>query len=77
MPDDAHVLDHSELVLDVDFTYSIRLVVIIDRKVKALKIPMIPYVLVMWNQRSPGEATWEREDVMQIIIFFALSHISF
>ena len=38
---------------------------IVDRSVKTLKNRTIPLVLVSWNMHSPGEATWEQEDVIR------------
>jgi len=39
--------------------------VILDRTTKELKKQTIPLVLVSWGNQPPGEATWEREDVIR------------
>jgi len=62
--DDSHVLDYSELELRSDMTYTKRPMAILDRTTKVLKNQTIPLVLVSWGRRSPGEATWEREDAI-------------
>ena len=62
--DERHILDHSELKLQSDLSYTEQSMVILDRSVKTLKNKAIPLVLVSWNRRAPGEATWEREDVI-------------
>ena len=62
--DDSHVLDHSELELRPGMTYTERPMAILDRTTKVLKNQTIPLVLVSWGRRSPGEATWERENAI-------------
>ena len=63
--DDSHILDHSELELRPDLTYTEQPVAVLDRSTKVLKDKSIPLVLVSWNRHSRGEATWEREDVVR------------
>jgi len=63
--DESHVLDYSELELQPDLSYTEQPMVIMDRSVKTLKNRTILLVLVSWNRHSPGEATWEREDVIR------------
>ena len=63
--DDNHVLDHTELELRPDLSYTERPMAILDRTTKELKKQIIPLVLVSWGRRSPGEATWEREDIIR------------
>jgi len=63
--DDSHILDHSELELQPDLSYQEQPMAILDRSVKTLKNKAIPLVLVSWNRHVPGEATWEREDVIR------------
>ena len=62
--DDNHVLDHSELELRPDVTYTERPMTILDRTTKVLKNLTIPLVLVSWGKRSLGEVTREREDAI-------------
>ena len=38
---------------------------ILERSVKTLKNRAIPLALVSWNSHAPGEATWEREDIIR------------
>ena len=63
--DDSHILDHSELELQPDLSYQEQPMAILDKSVKILKNKAIPLVLVSWNRHVPGEATWEREDVIR------------
>jgi hypothetical protein len=63
--DPSHVVDHSELQLRSDLSFSEQPVAVIGRSSKKLKGREIPLVLVSWNGHSPGEATWEREDVVR------------
>ena len=63
--DESHILDHSELELQPDLSYTEPLMTILDRSVKTLKNRKIPLVLVSWNRHAPGEATWEREDIIR------------
>jgi len=55
--DDNHVLDHSELELRPDITYTKRPMAILDRTTKILKNQTIPLVLVSWDRLSLGEVT--------------------
>jgi hypothetical protein len=63
--DDSHVLDHSELELRPDLSYTEQPVAVIGQSTKVLKGRSIPLVLVSWNRQAPGEATWEREDIIR------------
>ena len=63
--DESHILDHSELELQPDLSYKEQPMAIMDRSVKTLKNRAIPLVLVSWNRHTPGEATWEREDIIR------------
>ena len=58
------MVDHSELEIRPDLSYTERPMVILDRTTKELKKQTIPLVLVSWGIKSPGEAAWEREDVI-------------
>jgi len=55
--DDDHVLDHSELELRLDLSYTERPMAILERTTKKLKNQIIPLVLVSWDRRYLGEAT--------------------
>ena len=63
--DKNHVLDHSELELRPDLTYTEQPAEILGRSTKTLKNKEITLVLVSWNRHAPREASWEREDVIQ------------
>ena len=63
--DVSHVVDHTELQLRPDMSYPEQPVAVLDRSSKKLKGREIPLVLVSWSRHSPGEATWEREDVVR------------
>jgi len=63
--DEGHILNHSELELRPDLSYEEQPMTILDRSVKTLKNRTIPLVLVSWNKHAPGEATWEREDIIR------------
>ena len=65
MKDVSHVVDRTELELKPDLSYSEQPVAVIGRSSKKLKGREIPLVLISWNDNSPGEATWEREDVVR------------
>ena len=51
--DDNHVLDHIELELRPDLSYTERPMAILDRTTKELKRQIILLVLVSWGRRSP------------------------
>jgi len=38
---------------------------ILDKRVRILKNRAVPLVLFSWNRHAPGEATWEREDIIR------------
>jgi len=63
--DESHILDHSELELQLTLSYKEQPMAILHRSVKTLKNRAIPLVLVFWNRHAPGEATWEREDIIR------------
>jgi len=63
--DESYVLDYLKLELQPDLSYTEQPMAIVDRSVKTLKNRTIPLVLVLWNRHSPGEATWERENVIR------------
>ena len=55
---ESHILNHSELELQPNLSYTEQPMAILDRSVKTLKNKAIPLVLVSWNKHAPGEATW-------------------
>jgi len=56
--DESHIIDHSELELQLNLSYTEQPMAIMDRSVKTLKNKAIPLVLISWNRHAPGEATW-------------------
>ena len=65
IPNNNHIIDHSELDLQLDLSYVEKPIAIMDRNVKIFKNKAIPLVLVSWNRHALGEAAWEREDVIR------------
>jgi len=65
IPYSNHIVDHSELDSQLDLSYKEQPLAIMDRSVKTFKNKEIPLVLVSWNRHALGEATWEREDIIQ------------
>ena len=62
---DSHMVNYLELELQPYLSYMKQPMAILDRSVKTQKNKAIPLVLVSWNRHAPGEATWEREDVIR------------
>ncbi|XP_073035226.1 uncharacterized protein [Primulina eburnea] len=56
-PDPSHVLDISEVQLDLDVSYVERPVCILDRSERKLRSKLIPMVKVQWEHRIVEEAT--------------------
>jgi len=50
IPNSIHIVDHSELDLQLDLSYVKQPIAIMDRSVKTLKIKVTPLVLVSWNR---------------------------
>jgi len=63
--DDSHVLNHTELELRSDLSYTERPMAILDRITKEQKKQIILLVPVSWGKLSPGEARWKREDIIR------------
>jgi len=36
---------------------------VLDKSVNTLKNKAMPLALVSWNRHTPGEATWEQDDI--------------
>ena len=64
--DPSYVLRDQSVELKEDLTYEERPVQIVDRKDQVLQNEVIPLVKVLWMNHAREEATWEREDQMQI-----------
>ena len=63
--DPAHVVDWSELVIDVDGTFEEGPVRIMDSREQVFRCKTVRLVKVLWKHRRVEEATWEREDTMR------------
>ncbi|XP_070025819.1 uncharacterized protein [Nicotiana sylvestris] len=62
----SHVLDFSTVQLDVDLTYDVELVAILERQVQKLRSKDIASAKVQWRGQPIEEATWETGREMQI-----------
>ena len=60
--DDSHIVDHTELELRPDLSYSEKPVAVIGQSLKKLNDREIPLVLVSWNGHSPGDRWAVREN---------------
>ena len=64
-PDPTHVVDWSELVVDIDETFEEEPVRIMDSRDQVFRRKTVRLVKVLWRHRGAEEATWEREDTMR------------
>ena len=64
--DPSHVVDWSEMEIEVDATYEEKPIRILDRREQVLRNKTIPLVKVLWRHRGIEEATWEREATMRV-----------
>ncbi|XP_021617945.1 uncharacterized protein LOC110618988 [Manihot esculenta] len=64
--DPSHILQKQPIELREDLTYEEESVEIIAEKKKVLSSKIIPLVKVRWSNHSNKEATWEKEENMQI-----------
>ncbi|GAV81566.1 Chromo domain-containing protein [Cephalotus follicularis] len=65
-PDPSHVLQWEPLELRTDLSFEEIPIRILDRRIKQLRSKTIPLVNVLWQYHGVEEATWEREDDMQV-----------
>ena len=65
-PDLADVVDSGEIEVDTYGTFEEGLVRIIDSQDQVLQRKIVRLVKVLWQHRGVEEATWEREDTMQV-----------
>ncbi|GAV73529.1 Chromo domain-containing protein [Cephalotus follicularis] len=65
-PDPSHVLQWEPLELRTDLSFEEIPIRILDRRIKQLRSKTIPLVKVLWQYHGVEEATWEREDNMQV-----------
>ena len=64
--DPPYILKLQPIELKENLTYKEELVGIIAREEKVLRSKVIPLVKVLWSNHSKEEATWEREEDMQV-----------
>ena len=64
-PDQAHVVDWGELVIDADGTFEEGPVRIVDSRDEVLRRKIVRLVKVLWQHLGVEEATWERDDTMR------------
>ena len=62
--DPTHVVDWSELVVDIDGTFEEVPVRIMDSRDQVFQCKTVRLVKVLWQHRGVEETTWEREDTM-------------
>ncbi|XP_058189219.1 uncharacterized protein LOC131306811 [Rhododendron vialii] len=60
--DPSHVLEWSELELEVDVSYGEEPIRILDSRDQVLRGKTIPLVQVLWSNQGSKESTWERKD---------------
>ena len=69
-PDSTHVVDWSELIIDIDGTFEEGPMPIIDIRDQVLRHKTMKLVKVLWQHRGVEETTWERKDTMRATYLF-------
>lgn len=69
VPDSLHFINSQGVQIQEDMSYKEKQVDILDRKTKTLSNNEIPVVIVIWCNHKVEEATWEREDVFELLGF--------
>ncbi|XP_075091874.1 uncharacterized protein LOC142172021 [Nicotiana tabacum] len=64
--DPSHVLPIESIEVNPDLTYEEEPIQILAHEFKELRNKRIPLVKVLWRNHSGKEATWEREEDMQL-----------
>ena len=64
-PDQTHIVDWRELVVDANETFEEGPVRIMDSREQVLRGKTVRLVKVLWQHRGVEEATWEREDTVR------------
>ncbi|XP_060194949.1 uncharacterized protein LOC132624142 [Lycium barbarum] len=64
--DPSHVLRIESIEINPDLTYEEEPIQILTREIKEIRKKKIPLVKFLWRNHSGKEATWEREEDMQI-----------
>ncbi|XP_028052462.1 uncharacterized protein LOC114256962 [Camellia sinensis] len=62
VPDSSHVRVPESAEVQLNLTYIVKLIRIMDRKVTQLRNKVIPLVKFWWDNNANGEATWETEE---------------
>ncbi|KAJ4717071.1 Retrotransposon protein, putative, Ty3-gypsy subclass [Melia azedarach] len=65
VPSSKHVIRYEPFHLREDLTYE-ETPIQLDRKEQVLRTRKIPFVKILWQNHSIEEATWEREEEMQM-----------
>jgi hypothetical protein len=65
VPDVNHVIDWNVIQVEPKGIFQVRLVCILDQKIKQLRNRAMELVKVQWTWYGPEDATWEREDAMR------------
>ena len=66
--DESHVLDHSELELQPDLSYTEQPMIILNRSVKTLNNKAIRLALVSWNRHALGKQLGSRKTLSVSVI---------
>jgi hypothetical protein len=64
--DANHIIDWNVIQVEPEGGFQVRLVCILDRKIKQLWNQVMELVKVQWTWYSPEDATWECEDAMRV-----------
>ena len=65
-PNPAHVVDWGGIIVDTNGTFEEGPTRILDSQDQVLRRKIVRLVKVLWQHRGVEEATWERQDTMQV-----------
>ena len=65
-PNPAHIVDWGEIEVDTYGTFEEGPVSIVDSRDQVLQRKTVRLLKVLWQHRGVEEATWERENMMQV-----------
>jgi hypothetical protein len=63
---EAHVIDQDSIKVNVDATYEVEPVCILERSTKELRSKSVNLVKVLWSHHDEGDASWELESDMRM-----------
>jgi hypothetical protein len=66
VPDVYHIIDWNVIQVEPEGNFQVRLVCILDRKIKHLWNRVMEMVKVQWTSYGSEDATWEGEDSIQV-----------